>query len=117
MAYKARNKMGRFADTAPSPATPLGSEYKIGARVRISNAQSDYKRLATIKYIGALQDTTQTTWIGVEYDEPVGKNDGSLEGKRYFESKMKYGGFVKPGRCEVGDWQQDDIDTDEELNM
>ena len=28
-------------------------------------------------------------WIGIHYDEPVAKNDGSVEGMRYYTSPTK----------------------------
>ena len=33
-------------------------------------------------------------WAGIELDDPVGKNDGSVAGKRYFDCKSKYGLFA-----------------------
>lgn len=41
-------------------------------------------------------------WVGIELDEPTGKNDGSLNGTRYFDAKPSTGVFVREKRVEVG---------------
>ena len=43
-------------------------------------------------------DTTEFApghWIGVELEAAGGKNDGSVNGKRYFQSKPGHGMFVR----------------------
>lgn len=52
-------------------------------------------------------------FVGIRLDEPFGKNDGTVDGKRYFEALSKYGIFVKPNRIQIGHFPPvDDEDLD-----
>lgn len=65
--------------------------FSIGDRVLV-NASSGTK-LGTLRFLGET-DFAEGQWAGIELDEPTGKNDGSVAGKRYFECKMKFGLFA-----------------------
>nr|XP_018917963.1 PREDICTED: tubulin-folding cofactor B [Bemisia tabaci] len=80
-------------------------QMKIGMRCMVK-APGKAKRKGTIKFIGTLASKSGN-WIGVQYDEPLGLNDGTCGGVRYFECPPKYGGFVKPIFIEVGDFPPD----------
>ncbi|VDI39563.1 Hypothetical predicted protein [Mytilus galloprovincialis] len=67
----------------------------------------------TVKYIGLTEFQTGY-WIGVQFDEPLGKNNGSVKGKRYFECPDKYGAFVRPENVEVGDYPEEDLGFSDE---
>ena len=47
-------------------------------------------------------------WVGVKFDEPVGKNDGAVKGERYFTCPDGYGSFQRPENVTVGDYPDED---------
>ena len=131
LAWKKANKLGRFDPSAPSPESlekiklqVFDTEIKdkgIEAGKRCRVGQDDSKR-GEVMYVGEVEEIPGGAgkWIGVKLDEPVGKNDGSLKGKRYWGEEVKdgpkYGVFVRPERVEVGDWPVlDDLEDMEEI--
>ncbi|VDM96464.1 unnamed protein product [Onchocerca ochengi] len=81
---------------SPSPSTevsqnnPFCKEYgvEIGDRVIVSGG-----KCGRLRFLGKT-DFKDGVWAGVELDQPVGKNDGSVQGKRYFTCKAPYGLFA-----------------------
>lgn len=65
-------------------------------------------RRGEVMFVGQVAELPKGYWVGVKYDEPVGKNDGSVKGARYFECQQSYGGFLRPDLVEVGDFPEDD---------
>ena len=39
-------------------------------------------------------------WIGIELGEPVGKNDGTVQGVKYFTCKPNHGMFIRQVRSQ-----------------
>lgn len=52
------------------------------------------RRKAIIRFLGPT-GFAPGEWIGVELDEPTGKNDGSVKGDRYFDCETNYGMFLR----------------------
>mmetsp|Transcript_25287 Transcript_25287/g.64268 ORF Transcript_25287/g.64268 Transcript_25287/m.64268 type:complete len:324 (+) Transcript_25287:54-1025(+) len=71
------------------------------------------KRRGEVKYVGRVEGVGKGFWIGVQYDEPVGRNNGTARGKRYFECpKGNYGAFVRPVSLAVGDFPERGLDSE-----
>lgn len=126
LAWKKTQQLGRFDPNAPDhvqarlDAFSAEVEQKgivVGKRCRVGG---DDSRRGVVKYIGDVAEIPNGAghWVGVHLDEPVGKNDGSIAGTRYWgeESPMKHGVFVRPERVDVGDYPaMDDLEDMEEI--
>ncbi|KAG5363016.1 Cell polarity protein [Yarrowia sp. B02] len=111
--WKRKNQLGRFDPNAKERLDKSVEEaqeaiesrgIKLGLRCEINGSKR-----GVVRYIGEIPEITDSgaPWIGVELDEPLGKNDGTVKGKRYFQCKDKFGSFVKPQAVEVGDFPEE----------
>merc|ERR1712238_305467 len=99
----------------------------VGSRCQIQPGS----RRGVVSYIGLVPELDTTTslspsyWVGITFDEPVGKTDGSVstrskgggagtsKSKSYFEALPKYGSFVRGKNVQVGDFPEiDDLNSD-----
>ena len=111
LAWKKAQKLGRFDPFLPEhEAQKIQSFWdEIGSRgitlQRRCRLGGEDARRGTVAYVGEVEEIPgKGPWIGVILDEPVGKHDGSISGKRYFNCAPRRGVFVRPERVEIGDW-------------
>lgn len=80
----------------------------VGDRCQIKPGE----RRGAVAFVGQVEGLASGYWVGVKFDEPVGKGDGTRGGKRYFDAEAKHGAFVRPYNVEVGDFPERDIFAD-----
>lgn len=68
----------RIADASISTTT--NGELRLGDRVIVSSSRGS--KAGTLRFVGTTEFASGV-WAGVELDDPLGKNDGSVDGKRY----------------------------------
>ncbi|TEB21935.1 hypothetical protein FA13DRAFT_1524762 [Coprinellus micaceus] len=111
LAFKQRNKMGRFGEAEAKPDTPVSTEVVVGARCEVDSTDADLRKRGTVRFVGPTKFAAGV-WVGIEYDEPLGKNDGSVNGERYFSCRNKYGVFVRGDKVQVGDFPAEELDLE-----
>ncbi|KAM9441430.1 CAP-Gly domain-containing linker protein 2 isoform 3-T3 [Clarias gariepinus] len=84
------------SDKSSSKASEVGdevpSDFALGERVWVNGVKP-----GRVAYLGETQ-FAPGQWAGVVLDEPVGKNDGSVGGVRYFECLPLQGIFTRPSK-------------------
>ncbi|XP_016113414.1 dynactin subunit 1a [Sinocyclocheilus grahami] len=75
-----------------------GRPVKVGSLVEVIGKG----QRGTVAYIGATLFASGK-WVGVILDEPKGKNDGTVQGKRYFTCEENHGIFVRQSQIQLID--------------
>ncbi|CAP80152.1 Pc12g05250 [Penicillium rubens Wisconsin 54-1255] len=128
LAWKKNQKLGRFDPNALSPEEALRHQVEkdqteiqmrditVAKRAIVLPSSPPHIRRGTIRFVGPVPTIPitdlQPIWVGIELDEPMGKNDGSVGGQRYFECLGNRGVFVKPEKVEVGEFPPLGLDDD-----
>ena len=73
------------------------SDFAVGQTVELQDG-----RTAMVRFLGS-PHFASGEWIGVELDDASGKNDGSVQGQRYFSCKPGHGMFVRPNVATIVD--------------
>ena len=61
-------------------------------------------RRGTVKFVGDVWELpgdeygAVRTFVGVEFNRPTGQNDGSIDGKRYFDGRPDHCSFMRPAK-------------------
>lgn len=94
--------------TDPDHMQEDASNIQVGMRCEVESTEG--KKRGVVMFVGKVEGLPAGWWVGIRYDEPVGKNDGCVKGTRYFECPDIYGGFVRPNLVSVGDFPPLDED-------
>lgn len=106
--FKKNRGLGRFATKEVKEVNDFESEARmisVGQRCLIGEEMG---KRGTVRFVGTTS-FKEGFWIGIEYDEPVGKHDG----KGYFNCKDRFGVFVRPDIVQVGDYPEEDLFDDD----
>jgi tubulin-folding cofactor B len=114
-ARRARGAGGAAAAAAAAAAAPprakvedeeheagAAAALEVSARCEVSSAEGGKR--GVVRFVGKVEGLPLGWWVGVQYDEPVGRNDGSVKGRRLFECPPGYGAFVRPSLVAAGDF-------------
>jgi tubulin-folding cofactor B len=99
----------------PKKPAPEGMDFEdeecvkgieVGMRCEVSPGE----RRGVVGHVGAVTGLGKGFWVGVRFDEPVGKGDGTKDGVSYYDCPPGYGAFVRPHKLQVGDYPEKGLD-------
>jgi len=111
-AAAAEREASKENERPPTPSN-IRETHAVGSRCEVQPGG----RRGEVAFVGNVKHAPGT-WIGIKLDEPMGMNDGSVKGDRYFECGEKYGCFARIENVNVGDFPERDpfadLDDDDE---
>lgn len=85
-----------LAEKSASPASAepqdAAESFQVGERVWVNGNKPGF-----VQFLGETQ-FAPGQWAGIVLDEPIGKNDGSVAGVRYFQCEPLRGIFTRPSK-------------------
>lgn len=112
------NKLGKFAEKQEEEEEDqfkdLAENIAVGMRCRVQLEEGGMEKRGTVRFVGKTE-FKPGYWVGIEYDEPVGKHEGTVQGKSYFTCPSKCGVFLRPDKFETGDFPPFDDFMDSEI--
>ncbi|XP_052179888.1 tubulin-folding cofactor B-like [Diospyros lotus] len=105
--------------TPPARETKISNNYmeelcaniKVGDRCQVEPGE----KRGVVKFVGRAETLGPGFWIGIQYDEPLGKHDGMVKGTRYFDCPPLHGAVVRPDKVKVGDYPERDPFEEDEI--
>ncbi|KAK0595172.1 hypothetical protein LWI29_004245 [Acer saccharum] len=89
----------------------LCANIKVGDRCEVDPGA----KRGVVKYVGRAESLPPGFWVGIQYDEPLGKHDGIVKGIRYFNCPKLHGAMVRPDKVKVGDYPERDPFEEDEI--
>lgn len=87
------------SDKSSAEAQDVEEQFQVGDRVWVNG-----NKPGIVQFLGETQ-FAPGQWAGIVLDEPIGKNDGSVSGVRYFQCEPLKGIFTRPSKlsCTEGE--------------
>ena len=76
---------------------PELSDFQVGQAVELPSGVK-----ATVHFVGNTH-FAPGDWIGIELEDASGKNDGAVQGHRYFDCPQLHGMFIRPSVLRIVD--------------
>ncbi|KAK6944437.1 Ubiquitin-like domain [Dillenia turbinata] len=89
----------------------LCANIKAGDRCEVEPGE----KRGVVKFVGQAETLAPGFWVGIQYDEPLGKHDGMVKGARYFDCPPLHGAMVRPDKVKVGDYPERNLFEEDEI--
>eukprot|EP00834_Sanchytrium_tribonematis_P000451 NODE_8_length_66115_cov_0.981823.p36 type:complete len:217 gc:universal NODE_8_length_66115_cov_0.981823:12265-12915(+) len=86
------NKLGKYKEGQEVENVKDFSEFQLNCRCFVEGLE----KYGTIRYLGTFHLKPNKIFVGIEYDEPVGKHNGTVDKKTYFTCAEKHGALLRP---------------------